>query len=216
MKPNNAHRRPRRLRIIRLLIPIATTGLIGTTLVALAGAPATATTEPKAAPAAAPIDPLVVPGGLDVGASRITRTGIAVRTPSVTSSGTLSAPGRSYTTRTTKPGSATYTNTARDTDTVVQQTAGGARILEVLRSANAPTVFTYTVSTGPGESLLPQDDGSILIGAKTVEGHVTTITSTAVIPPPWAVDAAGKTIPARYAVRGNTLRMTVDRVAGTT
>ncbi len=111
----------------------------------------------------------------------------------------------------TKDGQAVADNTSTDTDTVVQKLPTGARIIEVIRSSDAPTDFTYKVDVPAGAKLLPQTDGSILIGTQSQTGGVVTINADGMIGAPWAVDAKGKPVRASYKVSsGGVITMHVE------
>lgn len=100
----------------------------------------------------------------------------------------------------TKDGQAVADDTSTDTDTVVQGLSNGARIIEVIRSSDAPKEFTYKVDVPAGMKLIPQTDGSVLIGTQSQAGDVVTINADGMIGAPWAVDANGKPVPASYKV----------------
>jgi hypothetical protein len=56
-----------------------------------------------------------------------------------------------------------YPNTNTDTDTVVRGMASGALIVQNIRSASAPSSFTWNYSLGPDESLLSMSNGAVAI-----------------------------------------------------
>lgn len=101
--------------------------------------------------------------------------------------------------------------TSVDTDTVVQQLTDGARVLEVIGSAEAPQSFSYALDIPAGTTLLQQEDGSILIGTATTAGNTVSFDVDGVIGAPWATDAAGVPVPASYEVGAdNVLTMLVE------
>jgi hypothetical protein len=102
-------------------------------------------------------------------------------------------------------------------DTVVQRTVTGGRILEVIRGSKSPTTFVYDMTLPAGSQILPDKGGSdLLIGKKTqdAQGNVT-FDVQQVIAPVWAVDANGKSLPAKYTVDGTKITMSVDTTGAT-
>jgi hypothetical protein len=123
---------------------------------------------------------------------------------------TLAAPGRAFSRISTQGGSRTFENTDTSVDTVVQTLNGGARILEVIRSADAPTSFNYQISLVPGEAIKQIGDGSLIIGKLSTEGSNWTMETTGLIGAPWAIDAKGESVPASYVIQGNSIQMRVS------
>lgn len=146
-----------------------------------------------------------VPGLLDVGEvtseTRLIRSGAGFVAEG--SSGESTTIVRVEATHTggisSRTGQAVVKGTATDTDTVVQRLPDGGRLLEVIGSANAPQEFLYEVDTPEGMEILPQEDGSLLIGTrKDARGHTVSFEVDGLIGAPWAVDAAGEPVPASY------------------
>jgi hypothetical protein len=88
-------------------------------------------------------------------------------------------------------------------DTAVQRTETGVRMLAVIGSADAPSVYRYPLRLPRGATLDRQRSGAVLIrGAKgRIIGAVRV---------PWARDATGQSVPTRLDVRGTTLVQHVD------
>lgn len=99
-----------------------------------------------------------------------------------------------------KRGQTVIEGTSTDTDTVVQQLSGGARIIEVINSSDAPKDFPYQVDVPAGMKLVQQSDGSLLIGTQSQVGDIVTLDVDGVIGAPWAVDANGKRVATSYQV----------------
>lgn len=110
-------------------------------------------------------------------------------------------------------GQAVLEGTSTDTDTVVQQTAHGGRVLEVIGSPDAPEEFSYDVDVPDGMEIIEHDDGSLLIGTQRQVGGRVTVEVDGVIGAPWAVDADGEAVPASYEVDGGTVTMHVEHSA---
>lgn len=192
----------------RLLAAVAAVAMVG----AIGNTSASASPTDDAAAAAAIV--AAIPG-IDTGVVRsnpstLTPSGIGVdvRGPEGNDVA-LSAPGRKFKKVVSRTGYQTFEDTAPHVDTVVQTLDEGARILEVIRDAGAPTRFDYQVTLEPGETFKQDRDGSLMIGRTTRRGTDQVMEVTGVIGAPWAVDADGRSVPARYETRGNTIRMVV-------
>jgi hypothetical protein len=125
----------------------------------------------------------------------------------------IDAPGR-VDTQAAGDGTTVISDTATDTDTVVQELADGARVIEVIGSDAAPSDFTYKLDVPEGMSMLPQEDGSILVGSQVQDGDEVTLQVDAMIGAPWAVDANGDSVPASYVLSDDgTVTMSVDHTS---
>jgi hypothetical protein len=91
-------------------------------------------------------------------------------------------------------------STSVDTDTVIQQLSDGARLIEIIGSDEAPQEFVYELDVPAGMSLLPQEDGSLLIGMESRVADTVAFEVDGVVGAPWAVDADGESVPASYDV----------------
>jgi A nuclease family of the HNH/ENDO VII superfamily with conserved AHH len=101
-----------------------------------------------------------------------------------------------------------YANAARDTDVIAGATPTGAAIYYQLRSPASPRELVLSVRMPAGAWLRAAPNGL---------GPVEVVTQTeklASITPPIAIDAQGQTVPARYAIAGDRIRITVDHTAG--
>ena len=94
-----------------------------------------------------------------------------------------------------------------DTTVVVKATDdGGAQLLAVLGSADAPTTLSFPVNAGPGSSLELNPDGSVSVLEKvTAPGGESVEVAQGEFSAPWAVDANGAGVPTTYEVRGMVL-----------
>ena len=92
-----------------------------------------------------------------------------------------------------------YPEVAKDTDLIVAPTPLGVEMMTDIRSAEAPTTTTYTLSLPPGASLRSNGSG----GAEVVQGGRTTL----LVPPPTATDSAGNPVPVELRVEGEALRV---------
>ncbi|GAA2629667.1 hypothetical protein GCM10010399_71960 [Dactylosporangium fulvum] len=108
--------------------------------------------------------------------------------------------------RTAAKGVVVFRDAAAGTDVAQQVVAPEAvRIFYVAKGPGAPTSFDTTVT---GATVSAAHGGVVLkAGGRTVGA----------IPPPWAYDATGRLVPARYEVHGSTVRLVVEhRGAGIT
>jgi RHS repeat-associated protein len=101
-----------------------------------------------------------------------------------------------------------YPNVAEDTDLIVSPTPEGVETLTDIRSAEAPMSTTYHLSL-PGSAHLEEGRGGT---AEVVEGATTTV----LIPPAKAIDAAGNPVPVEMKVEaGDDLVVTAAPFPGT-
>lgn len=98
-----------------------------------------------------------------------------------------------------------------DSDSVIQRTTDGGRIIEVLHSSKAPSAFTYELDIPQGQTLTQLPDGSILVGNESRAGNEVTTSVSGILPPAWARDSLGKSVPARYTIDGTRVTMHVDQ-----
>lgn len=108
-----------------------------------------------------------------------------------------------------------FAQTDTSTDTVVQTLDGGARILEVMHDEDAPSEFVYRVDLPVGADLLPQDDGTILLGRETQDGDQVVVDAIGLIAAPWALDANGEALAADYSIEGSLITMHVPTSSDT-
>lgn len=98
-------------------------------------------------------------------------------------------------------GSTVYPSTGASANAVVP-TEGGPQLLSVITSEDAPEEYPYELSLPAAHRLESTPDG----GAHVVdeEGRAKVL-----FEPAWAQDAAGRSVPTRYEVEGNTLTQIV-------
>ncbi len=97
-----------------------------------------------------------------------------------------------------------YANTQTDTDTLVKPTTTGFATDSMLRSASSVEQLNFRVGMPSGASLVSAKSGSG--GAEVVEEGAVI----AVVRPPAAVDAAGRSVPVSMRVEGDLLVLTVS------
>lgn len=93
-----------------------------------------------------------------------------------------------------RAGTVVVEDTMPSTDGVVQEIPGGVRLLSIAKGPDAPTAVEYTFA---GSELIEGEGGTVLVH---VDG-----TPTAIVAPAWATDAAGRAVPTRYEIDGDTL-----------
>jgi hypothetical protein len=101
---------------------------------------------------------------------------------------------------------AVYDGDAGGTQLAVQPFDSGVRTLIHIESPSSPTGYRFTL-TGDATRLLRVKTGGIAAlnaGRETI----------AVIPKPWAKDAAGADVPTRFAIKGLTITQVVDHTRG--
>lgn len=116
----------------------------------------------------------------------------------------------------TASGTALYADENREVDYAVQgvDTDGQAsissavRTLILINSAQSPTSYQFPIDMPPGSKPVLGEDGSVSV--VNSEGGVL-----GTFAPPWAVDAAGKTIETRFTVTGSTLTQHVQHADAT-
>ena len=100
-----------------------------------------------------------------------------------------------------------FENTAKDADVAIQPLADGStRVLNIIRSAAAPTAFTYDFPVPTGGKLALQADGGV--AALDARGAVVNQ-----IPAPWAMDANQNPVASKYSVSGSTIKLNVAHSA---
>ncbi|MCJ1706463.1 hypothetical protein [Microbacterium sp. VKM Ac-2923] len=83
---------------------------------------------------------------------------------------------------------------------------GVLQVMSVMDDAASPTAFTYEVAAGDGSSLVALPDGGVIV--LDSDGQ-----EAAMVAPPWALDAEGRSIPTRYEIDGERLTQVVDTAA---
>jgi RHS repeat-associated protein len=101
-----------------------------------------------------------------------------------------------------------YANTGTDQDTLVKPTTSGFEADTLLRSVESPEQISFLVRVPEGASLVQAKDGS---GAVAVVKEGTTI---ALVSPPSARDAVGRSVPVSVSVSGAVLTLTVAHRSG--
>lgn len=112
----------------------------------------------------------------------------------------------------TEDGSVVYYDPASDVSLAVQSNEASVRFSTVLESAAAPTRFAYPIQGA--EAVLNGSGGVDLYEEVTVvDEDGTEITERVVTmsaDAPWATDAAGRELPTRYEIEGNTVYQVVE------
>lgn len=103
----------------------------------------------------------------------------------------------------TDPGTVTYDNGNSSSSVVLVHYTGSVQIATVIGSATAPTRYDYPIDLPDASSLVLRDGGAAVIDDETGE----VLGSFAA---PWAKDSAGKDVPTRYELNGQTLTQVVD------
>lgn len=99
-------------------------------------------------------------------------------------------------------GGVAYPSPTSSTNAVVP-TDGGAQLLSIIETRDAPETYAYELSTSPGHRLEATPDG----GAQIVDDQGV---AKAIFEPAWAQDANGTSIPTHYSVEGNMLIQVVE------
>lgn len=99
--------------------------------------------------------------------------------------------------------SSTSRDVANDTDAEVRVVPGGAQLFSVIRDPSASSEQRYRVQLPAGTRLSRLNDGGYLVlnGAGSPVGRIEA---------PWAVDAAGSSLPTRYTLQGNVLVQSIE------
>lgn len=106
-----------------------------------------------------------------------------------------------------------FDDAAVDTSIVAKATEdGGAQILVVLESAEAPEAVPFPISAPEGSSLQQNDDGTVSVLLNEVLGDGESILTAEIgtIAAPWAFDANGEAVPTSYSIDGMTLIQHID------
>lgn len=98
-------------------------------------------------------------------------------------------------------------NTATDADTLTRPDSGGIETFTLIRSADAPEEYSWTVSLPGDEKLRARTDG----GAEVVDATGAVVMT---VSPPWAKDSEGRSVPTTLAVAGDTVTMHVAHASG--
>jgi hypothetical protein len=95
-----------------------------------------------------------------------------------------------------------YGDVAPATDALVRAQPGGVQVLSIMQTPSAPSTQRYQLDLPAGTRLEPVGEGFLIVDANGgVRGAVAA---------PWAKDAAGRSLPTRYAVDGTTLVQHTD------
>ena len=111
-----------------------------------------------------------------------------------------------------------YDDSAVDTSMVVKATEnGGAQILVVLESDEAPADVAFPVSAPENSTLEANEDGTVSIVSREAlgEGKSTASATIGTIAAPWAFDANGEAVPTSFGIDGMTLTQSVAVDAST-
>lgn len=116
----------------------------------------------------------------------------------------------------TASGTALYADEQRNVDYAVQgvntdgqkSISSAVRTLILINSAKSPTSYQFPIDLPAGSKPVLRDDGSVSV-VNSKGGVLGTFA------PPWAVDAAGKTIETRFTVTGRTLTQHVQHAGAT-
>jgi hypothetical protein len=111
---------------------------------------------------------------------------------------------------------AVYSDVAEDTDLIAQATThGGAQILIVVDSPDAPTTFRFPMSIPDGAWLNENLDGSVSVYASaTLDDGSAVVIDVGSMAPPWATDANGNSVATRYEVSGTVITQVVEHGPG--
>ncbi|MGW3291876.1 DNRLRE domain-containing protein [Streptomyces sp. NPDC001002] len=102
-----------------------------------------------------------------------------------------------------------YPNAQTDSDTLAVRTATNSiETYHLLRTAAAPTSYSYTVTLAEGQSISQDNDSTLIIGG-------TSTAPTVMISAPLARDAAGTAIPVTLTASGSTVTVSLSPAAGT-
>jgi hypothetical protein len=82
----------------------------------------------------------------------------------------------------------------------------GVQMLTTITSEDAPTSFSYPIEVPQGGTITLAEDGSAMVADGAGNPLVTTTA-------PWAVDAAGVSVPTHYEIDGTSLIQVVDHAA---
>ncbi|MGL5824576.1 MAG: hypothetical protein ACRCYU_07035 [Nocardioides sp.] len=93
----------------------------------------------------------------------------------------------------------------RHTEVTIQELRNGVRALVLIDGPEAPERFEFNIGGGVTSLTLAADGG---VNALDSSGGVV-----AMAPAPWAVDAAGRSVPTHYEVSGTTLVQVVEHRA---
>lgn len=99
-------------------------------------------------------------------------------------------------------GSTVYPSDTASANAVIP-TANSVQLLSIIDSNTAPELYAYDLTLPAGNKLEATDDG----GARIVDEQNTVKVE---FEPAWAQDAAGKSVPTRYTVQGDTLTQVVE------
>lgn len=99
-------------------------------------------------------------------------------------------------------GRAVYTNSNKQSSSVVQAVGDSTQILTVIEGSSAPSAYTFGFDLKPGTELIEGTDGAILIAqGDLIVGEIAA---------PWAVDANGRQVPTSYEIVGSSITQKVN------
>jgi hypothetical protein len=110
-----------------------------------------------------------------------------------------------------RSGKAALAFEGEDAQTVVQPFSDGLRLSTILRNADSPTRFTYTLPADVSPRL--NADGSAILESRfggVGPGDDSMVIRYGSVGVPWAVDAAGNRVATHYEVSGGTLAQVVE------
>lgn len=101
-------------------------------------------------------------------------------------------------------------------DTAEVDVDGAVRAHSVIRDADAPEVYVFTVSTDEPADRILLPDGSVAFFRQGTEPETATEDDLlGLIDAPWAVDAAGVPVPTRYEIDGDAIVQVVEHRSAT-
>ena len=105
------------------------------------------------------------------------------------------------------PGIRSYGTSGMDTEFVAQSTEAGTRMMHILSSSHASEEVIYDMSVPAGTTVNLAADGGV--------NFTGPVNEMSYLPPAWAKDATGKSIPSHYEVRGQQLVQVVQHAGAT-
>jgi sugar lactone lactonase YvrE len=96
-----------------------------------------------------------------------------------------------------------YPNVRNETDVVIGAIPTGIEIFTHIRSAEAPRQQMFSLDAPDGTQLVPDGSG----GGEVVDPEGETVLS---VPPPWAIDAEGTSVPVELSIEKQSILVSVD------